>query len=112
MIDTHMHFENEDYNKIDDIITRAKEKEVNYFILSSTSNNDIEKCLSISNKYSSIFVTLGYHPEVASEVTLKDLKKLDILLSSEKVVGIGEIVLDYHSKLLQWLPVVWINQNQ
>ena len=46
--------------------------------------------------YPDIFVTIGYHPSEVSKVSDLDLEKLEEQAKSDKVVGIGEIGLDYH----------------
>ena len=53
--------------------------------------------MKIINNYNIVYATIGYHPDQADIITEKDIKKLENLVnSSKKVVGIGEIGLDYH----------------
>ena len=96
MIDSHLHFEEEDFPHISEIISRAQSKNVNYFILAATSKEDLALTMKIANEYSHVFAVLGFHPEFASSITYDDLAYLETFLNNPKVVGIGEIGLDYH----------------
>ena len=95
-IDTHCHLSREDYDDIDLVIKENREAGVNKIIISGCSKDWIDESLEISNKYKDVFVTLGYHP---SEVGYVDSHLLELLrekLKGEKVVGLGEIGLDYY----------------
>ena len=50
----------------------------------------------LSEKNENIYCVVGIHPECASETTDEDIRKIDELASKDKVIGIGEIGLDYH----------------
>ena len=96
-IDSHLHLSNEDYD-IDEVIKSAKENDVKYFITGGTNKENNLCDIELSKKYEEIYITLGYHPEYANEITEEDLELLErqIQENKEKVVGIGEIGLDYH----------------
>lgn len=96
-IDSHLHLSNEDYD-IDSVIKRAKLCNVNYYITGGTNKENNLSDISLSKKYESIYITLGYHPEYVKEITTDDLLLLEkqIIDNKDKVVGIGEIGLDYH----------------
>jgi TatD DNase family protein len=56
-----------------------------------------ERCLTIATKYEHIFCTIGVHPHVSKNWTKGSGEKLTALVgSSQKVVAVGEIGLDYH----------------
>ncbi len=97
LIDTHLHLLDCD-NDIDSIINDAFNNDVKYLIVAGTNVEDNIKNLEVFNDYENVFLTLGYHPEVANEINDSDLLKLEqnIIDNREKVVGIGEIGLDYH----------------
>lgn len=97
LIDTHLHLSNEDFN-IDEVLKNAKEENVNYFITGGTNKENNLSDINLSLKYQEIYITLGYHPEYASSITEEDLILLEeqIKENRKKVVGIGEIGLDYH----------------
>lgn len=97
LIDTHLHLLDCD-NDIDSIINDAFNNDVKYLIVAGTNVEDNIKNLEVFNDYENVFLTLGYHPEVVNEINDSDLLKLEqnIIDNREKVVGIGEIGLDYH----------------
>lgn len=98
LVDSHLHLVNCGYDNIDDVIFRAKKNNVNYFILGGTNKEENMMNIELVNNYDCIFLTLGYHPEVANDIDDEDLELLEeqILKNKKKVVAIGEIGLDYY----------------
>jgi TatD DNase family protein len=94
-IDTHCHLSIKDYDDIEKIISDDFEK-VDKIIISGCDKESIFESIEIANKYENIFVTIGYHPDQVDVVTEADLDTLENLFSNKKVIGIGEIGLDYH----------------
>ena len=95
LIDTHFHLNLCD--DIDGIIARAKQNDVNSFILSCCDLKSIEEGIEIINKYHDIYLTIGIHPDEVNsfnENTIPYLKNL--ILKNKKIIGIGEIGLDYY----------------
>ena len=92
-IDTHCHLTSEDYDDIDLVIKENIDNNVSKIIVSGCDMESIKEGLILSNKYPSVYLTLGFHP---SEVNNYDLNYLKELLKKPKVVGLGEIGLDYH----------------
>ena len=95
-VDTHCHFEKQYYSNFDEVITNAKDSGVGLLIACGCSKSANIEALDVANNYENIYTTIGYHPDQASIVTTDDLKELESQLSNKKVVGIGEIGLDYH----------------
>ncbi|MDO4368962.1 MAG: TatD family hydrolase [bacterium] len=95
LIDTHLHLALEDYD-IAEVIRNAKKNDVNYLILGSSSRDDNVLNVDLSLRYENIFTTVGYHPSEAIRVSEDDLSFLRSVILQKKVVGIGEIGLDYH----------------
>lgn len=96
-IDTHCHLSVEDYDDIDLILKENKEALVNTIIISGCTKDSISEALELSKKYREVFVTIGFHPSEADIITDKDLEKLEQeLIGNQKIVGVGEIGLDYH----------------
>ena len=50
----------------------------------------------MTNKYDDVFATIGYHPSEVDDCNDDDLILLEEQLKHKKVVGVGEIGLDYH----------------
>ncbi len=96
-IDTHCHLSYDDYDDISSVIQESQEKGVSKIIISGYDKNSILESIEISRKYDCVFLTLGFHPSEALVVGEDDLEELErLLLETPKVVGIGEIGLDYH----------------
>lgn len=96
-IDTHCHLDHEFYDNIDDIILEDNKALVDKIIISGCNKNEIVEALSYAEEYKCVYLTLGFHPDVCSQVTDDDLLWLfHIVNTTKKVVGIGEIGLDYH----------------
>jgi TatD DNase family protein len=98
MFDTHLHLVNEGYEDLDKVINDAKEVGVLYLILGGCSKNDNISSIELCKNYDNLFLTLGYHPSEVNDFMDNDLLLLEkqIVDNKDKVVGIGEIGLDYH----------------
>ena len=96
-IDTHCHLSKKYYNDIDKVIEDNQIALIDKIIISGCEKDEIEETMKIINNYNIVYATIGYHPDQADIITEKDIKNLENLVnSSKKVVGIGEIGLDYH----------------
>ncbi len=93
MIDTHCHISKNDYDNPKQII---KNMGNNIMIVSTASPEDIEEVIYLCENYKNIYGTIGIHPEFADTYKDDDIKKIEKYLTHPKVVGIGEIGLDYH----------------
>ena len=93
-IDTHCHLTDEYDGGIDALISRAKAAGVGALICATAEGVDIKRALEIANTHDNIFVTTGLHPEHC------DLNPYDFItdeiLNNPRVLGVGEIGLDYH----------------
>lgn len=96
LIDTHCHltYEIDAVAGIDGVIARAKSAGVGVIICPTADPEDIPSAIDICEKYDNVFATIGIHPEHA------DCKASDFItdniLSHPRVLGVGEIGLDYH----------------
>ena len=101
MIETHAHLDFPQYNTDRDIvIKRAQEVGVKSIINVASSVKTSFSSVALSNDYSQVFATCGVHPHDAKEVddkVIEDIKNL--ILSSKKVVAIGEVGLDFYRNL-------------
>ena len=95
-IDTHCHLSKEDYEDINQIVLDDRLAGVTPIIISGCTKDSILESLEYSKLYTDVFVTIGYHPSEADFITDEDLLKLEEQLQFDKVVGVGEIGLDYH----------------
>lgn len=93
-IDTHCHLTDEYDGGVNAVIKRANDAGVKALVCATANPKDFQSALQIANKYNNVFVTLGIHPEYADKNPQDYLT--DELLNNSKVVGVGEIGLDYH----------------
>lgn len=111
-IDTHCHLSREDYDDIDKVIKEDIEAGVDKIVVSGCSRESIDEVMKLRDKYDIVYVTIGYHPEYADSVREKNLDYLKRLLSEKKVVGIGEIGLDYHYTKENRDKQIWLFEEQ
>jgi TatD DNase family protein len=97
LVDTHCHLDLSQYkDDVEDVVKRAEEAGVERIICPGISVASSEKCVSLAGKYPSVFAAVGVHPHDADKVTEEDIPKIrDIALTSDKVIAIGEVGLDY-----------------
>ncbi len=95
-VDTHCHLSIKDYDDIDLVIKNNIDSGVSKIIVSACEIGDFKEAVSLLNKYDSVYLTLGFHPSEVSKVNDCDLEELKKLLKLYRVVGVGEIGLDYH----------------
>lgn len=96
-IDTHLHLSKKEGIEPSIFIENARKAGVTSLILSCCDKESILEGLEFIKQYDSIFLSIGFHPEFAKEITENDLSWLESLIQScPKVVAIGEIGLDYH----------------
>jgi len=114
--DCHTHFNDEVYQKekfsVATIISEAEKVGVGYFnnvgfsILSSVTA--IEQVKDFPNA----FAVVGIHPNEVANHQLVDLEILDQIATDEKVVGIGEVGLDYYyTKEKKDLQKEWLKKQ-
>ena len=111
-IDTHCHLSIEDYNDIDKVIEENKDALVEKIVVSGCSRESIEEVMDLKDRYDMVYVTIGYHPEYADTVTESDLDYLKSLLGEKKIIGIGEIGLDYHYTKENKDKQIWLFEEQ
>ena len=95
LIDTHCHLSLTD--DIDGILIDAKKNNVLKLIISGCDKRSIRDGLEIIYRYPEIYMTIGFHPDEVDDLTDKDINDLEVLIkTNKKIVGIGEIGLDYY----------------
>jgi len=95
LIDTHCHMSLTD--DIDTIIMDAASNNVKKMIISGCDAKSIRDGLEIIYRYPEIYMTAGFHPDEVDSITDKDINDLELLIkTNKKIVGIGEIGLDYY----------------
>ena len=93
LIDTHCHLTDRYSDGADAIIARATAAGVETLICACAEPEDFAPAIALTEKHKNVFCTIGIHPERANEKP-----DYENLLSHPRVVGVGEIGLDYHYK--------------
>lgn len=93
IIDTHCHLDESDYENIEEVINNMKG---NIMIACAEDLKSSYNVVELTKKYDNIYGTIGFHPNELDNFNENTLNELELLLQNDKIVGIGEIGLDYH----------------
>ena len=94
LIDTHLHIDKENASKV---IKEAKDNNVEVLIVSGCDKKGIIDAIELISQYENLYATVGFHPSEVDTTTIEDLIWLEkIITSNKKIIGVGEIGLDYY----------------
>lgn len=93
IIDTHCHVIDLEYDNIEEIINRFKD---NIMIISGYDPISNRNVIDIVKKYKNVYGTLGFHPSEVDKFSEEEFNYIKNNINNSKIVGIGEIGLDYH----------------
>ena len=99
LIDSHCHLDNEQFAADRDVvIQRALDAGVEQMLAIGSGDGppDLEVAVRLADQYPFIYASIGVHPHDAAKATPETFLRLRELHRHPKVVGIGEIGLDYH----------------
>lgn len=99
MIDSHCHLDNKAFDEDRDaVIEAARAAGVAGFLAIGTGDGppDLEVAVRLAAAYPDIWATVGVHPHDAAKAEDNTISELRRLCAHRKVIGIGEIGLDYH----------------
>ena len=96
--DSHCHLDYPHlFNQLNDVVKRAEDNQVKYFLTICTTLESFEKIKLILEKYKNIYGTFGIHPHESEKYTQVDLKFItNIKKKNKKIIGIGETGLDFY----------------
>ncbi len=94
LIDTHAHIDMIETQE--DAVNAALGNGVKKIIVPCAYPKDIKKIYDITLKYDNVYGLLGVHPSEARDFEDALLERIKDLANSSKIVGIGEIGLDYY----------------
>lgn len=99
-IDTHAHYNHRFFNSDrQKIISKNLSENTEYIIECGTDEKFNDKVLQLINEHKNMFGTIGFFPTNTNELEDENVKEKFISqLSHKKIVGIGEIGLDYYHK--------------
>jgi len=96
LIDTHCHLDMEAYaTDLDAVIATAAHHGVARIITIGIDVTSSAKAVELANRYDNVFATVGIHPHDALQATPEAYARLRSLAGHARVVGYGEIGLDY-----------------
>ena len=96
MIDTHTHINCIEEISIEDVIKNALDSGVEKLIVPAAYPTDIEVVNELAQKYENVYGLLGVHPSEIKDWNDNLIDKIKEYSKSPKIVGIGEIGLDYY----------------
>lgn len=98
LIDSHAHIYYDDYAAdFEAMLQRSADAGVGAILVVGTDLESSRQCVALAEQYPQLYAAVGVHPHdaaLAGETCYDEIRKL--ALSSEKVVAIGEIGLDFY----------------
>lgn len=98
LVDTHCHLMREYYDNLDEIVKNMN----GLMIVSGVDDKSNLEVLDLVSRYDNVYGTLGLHPENIDSLTKNSFDIIEQNLNNPKIVGIGEIGLDYY----------WVKDNK
>ena len=97
IIDTHCHLNDEAlFKDLDNVIDRALKAGVEKMVVIGWDEASSKLAIQIAEQHDFIYAAIGFHPENIFDINDEILYRTLNLCKHPKVVGIGEIGLDYH----------------
>ena len=94
-IDSHCHINFPELNeKIDQVLHNMKNHNISHALCVSVTLDKIDEILSLANKYSNIYASVGVHPDYEN-IDEPDIDTLYRYSKEKRIVAIGETGLDY-----------------
>lgn len=97
LVDTHAHLNVKAFDEDrDEVIQRARDVGITRIVNIGFNRETIPESLALAEEYDFIYTAIGWHPQDVSDMKEGDLAWIESLCDHPKVVGIGEIGLDYY----------------
>jgi len=94
--DTHCHLDFEQFDADRALVLeRSRQQGIEYIINVGSSLDASVRSVALAQEYASVYACVGIHPHEADSVDEQQVEEIRGLLTSEKVVAVGEIGLDY-----------------
>jgi TatD DNase family protein len=98
-LDSHAHLDDADFNADRDaVMDRARAAGLRYLLAvgGGTGPDNLEAPIALAERHDWIYATVGVHPHDARHFAEHHARQICKLAQHPRVVGIGEIGLDYH----------------
>ncbi len=97
IFDTHAHYDSDDFDDDREILlANLPESGVEYAVNIGANLGGCQASVDLAKQYPHMYATVGVHPDEVGNLNEETFAWLQTLLEQEKVVGIGEIGLDYY----------------
>ena len=97
LIDAHCHLDDEQIaDNLDAVVARAADAGVRAIITAGTDAASSRAAVALADQYACVYAVVGIHPEHAATFDSATLQVIRDLAQQRKVVGIGEIGLDFY----------------
>lgn len=97
LFETHAHLNAKEFDEDRaEVIARARENGVDTIVNIGFNAETIPTCIELADNYDFIYAVVGWHPQDAKDMTDEHLEWIAELSRHPKVVGLGEMGLDYY----------------
>lgn len=97
MIDSHCHLEDDRFlGEVEQTLARMRAAGVDRCILAGSDAASNERVVALTEQYPCVYGVVGVHPHEAKFFTEETLARMDAWLAHPRIVGVGEIGLDYY----------------
>jgi TatD DNase family protein len=97
LVDAHCHLDDQQFaDDLEAVIARAADAGVRVIITAGADVESSRAAVALAQQYENIYAVVGIHPEHAAAFDDAALNAIRALASERKVVGIGEIGLDFY----------------
>jgi TatD DNase family protein len=98
--DTHAHLDDPRYkDDFAQVLENMKRSQISRILNVGYDLPSSERSLRLAHQYEHVYAAVGVHPHDAADATLETWERLTQLAKDEKVIGWGEIGLDYFRDL-------------
>jgi TatD DNase family protein len=96
LVDTHAHLELEPlFERCEQVVANASSAGVMAIVTVGIDLEDVERALNVAERFSQVYACVGFHPHNAKEASSSGLSQMEAYAKHPKVVGYGEIGLDF-----------------
>jgi len=100
LVDSHCHLQDPKFDSDrHEVIRRSRLAGVSAAVVIGYDLESSRRAIDLADSMQDLYATIGVHPHDAKTLTSRDIKALARLADSSRVVGIGEIGLDFYRNL-------------
>jgi TatD DNase family protein len=94
-VDSHCHLGMTETGE-EEILARARAAGVRGFLVPGTHGGDAPEVVALGQRHPDVWSAVGFHPHEAKDFDDAAERKIRALARADRVIGIGEVGLDYH----------------